>query len=41
MIRLAAALDPIAAIAAGGGPTNTSPAAAQAVAKAAFSDRKP
>ena len=40
-VALAAILSPIASIAAGGGPTNTSPAAAQARAKAAFSARKP
>ena len=41
MIAFAADLEPIAAIADGGGPTNTRPASAQACAKAAFSDRKP
>ena len=33
--------DPIASIAAGGGPIQTSPASAQARANAAFSARKP
>ncbi len=41
MIRFAADFEPIAAIAAGGGPMNTSPARAQSVAKPSFSDRKP
>ena len=40
-VAFAAILSPIASIAAGGGPTNTRPAAAQARAKAAFSARKP
>jgi hypothetical protein len=38
---LARALSPIARIAAAGGPTKRTPAAAQASAKGAFSDRKP
>ncbi len=38
---LAAILEPMAAMASGGGPTKVSPACAQAVAKPAFSDRKP
>ena len=37
----AADFDPIARIAAAGGPTKVSPAAAQASANSAFSDRKP
>ena len=41
MRRLAAALLPMAAIAAGGGPMKTRPAFSQAAAKASFSDRKP
>ncbi len=41
MIVLAADFEPIAAIAAGGGPMNVTPASAQAVANCAFSDRKP
>ena len=41
MIDFAADFEPIAAIAAGGGPMNTRPAAAQAVANASFSDRNP
>jgi hypothetical protein len=41
MIRFAADFDPIAAMAAGGGPMNTTPAAAHAAAKSSFSDRKP
>jgi hypothetical protein len=41
MIDLAADFEPIAAIADGGGPMNTTPAAAQAAAKSSFSDRKP
>ncbi len=41
MIDFAADFEPIAAIAAGGGPMNTRPARAQAAAKASFSDRKP
>ncbi len=40
-VRLARILSPIASIASGGGPTKTSPAAAQARANAAFSARKP
>ncbi len=39
--RLASTLEPIAAMAAGGGPIQTSPASSTAWAKAAFSDRKP
>ena len=39
--RLAPALSPMAVIAAGGGPMNTTPASAQAWAKSARSDRKP
>ncbi len=39
--RLAASLSPMAATAWAGGPTHTSPAAATASAKAAFSERKP
>ena len=38
---LAEVLEPMDRIAAGGGPTNVSPAAAQASAKSAFSDRNP
>ena len=38
---LAAILSPIASIAAGGGPTNTRPASAQARANRAFSARNP
>jgi hypothetical protein len=38
---LAAILSPIASMAVAGGPTKTRPAAAQALAKAAFSARKP
>ncbi len=38
---LAASFSPIARIAAGGAPTQTSPACLTASAKAAFSDRKP
>jgi hypothetical protein len=41
MISRAFVLEPIASIAAGGGPMNTSPAFSQAFAKAAFSARKP
>jgi hypothetical protein len=41
MSALAAAFDPIARIAAGGGPIKTMPAAAQAAANSAFSDRNP
>ena len=41
MIDLAADFEPIAAMAAGGGPMNTRPAAAQAAANFSFSDRKP
>ena len=41
MRRRASALSAIARIAAGGGPIQTSPAAATASAKAAFSLRKP
>jgi hypothetical protein len=37
----AAALLPIAAMAAGGGPMKAMPASAQAWAKASFSDRNP
>jgi hypothetical protein len=39
--RLAVSLTPIAAMAAGGGPTQVSPASTTARAKAAFSDRNP
>ncbi len=39
--RLASALDPIAAMASGGGPTQTRPASSTARANAASSDRKP
>jgi hypothetical protein len=38
---LASDFEPIARIAAGGGPTKTRPASAQASAKRAFSDRNP
>ena len=38
---LAEVLEPMDRIAAGGGPTKVSPAAAQASAKSAFSDRNP
>ena len=38
---LASILEPIAAIAFGGGPTQVSPASITAAAKSAFSDRKP
>ena len=38
---LAAAFEPMARIAAAGGPTKTSPASAHASANSAFSDRKP
>ena len=41
MIRFAADFEPIAAIAAGGGPMKTTPARPHAVAKASFSDRNP
>ena len=41
MMFFAADFEPIAAIAAGGGPMKTSPARAQAAAKPSFSDRKP
>jgi hypothetical protein len=41
MMVFAAAFEPIAAIAAGGGPTNTRPARAHAAANASFSDRNP
>ena len=41
MSRLASTLEPIAAIAAGGGPIQTSPASSTACANSAFSDRKP
>jgi hypothetical protein len=41
MIALEAALEPIARIACTGGPINTTPAAAQASANSAFSERKP
>ena len=41
MIFLASLLEPMARIAAGGGPMKTMPALAQASAKPAFSDRKP
>jgi hypothetical protein len=40
-VRLAWILSPIVSMADAGGPTKTSPAASQAVAKAAFSARKP
>ena len=40
-VALARILSPIASIAAAGGPMKTSPASAQARAKAAFSDRNP
>ena len=41
MVALAASFDPMASITSGGGPTKTSPAATQARAKAASSDRNP
>jgi hypothetical protein len=41
MLVLASDFDPIARIAAGGGPMNRNPAAATAVANSSFSDRKP
>ena len=41
MISLARVLKPIARIASAGGPTNLTPASAQASAKSAFSLRKP
>ena len=41
MSALAAVFDPIARIAAGGGPTKVRPAVAHASAKSAFSERKP
>ena len=41
MSDLAADLEPIARIAAGGGPTKTMPDFAQASANSGFSDRKP
>jgi hypothetical protein len=41
MIRFAAAFEPIAAIAAGGGPMNAMPALAQSAANVAFSERNP
>ena len=41
MISLAPILDPMASIASGVGPTKVRPAAAQARAKPAFSDRNP
>ena len=41
MIALAADFDPMARIAAAGGPMKTTPAAAQASANASFSERKP
>jgi hypothetical protein len=40
-VALAVILSPMAAIAAGGGPTNTKPASVHAAAKAAFSERNP
>jgi hypothetical protein len=39
--RLASIFEPIASMAAGGGPTHVSPASSTARAKAAFSDRNP
>ncbi len=39
--RRASIFDPMRSIAEGGGPTNTSPASAQARANAAFSERNP
>ena len=41
MSFLASTLEPIAAIAAGGGPIQVSPASSTACANAAFSDRNP
>ena len=41
MSSLACTFEPILAIAAGGGPTNTRPASVHAVANPACSDRKP
>ena len=41
MISLAPIFEPMASMASGAGPTKVSPAAAQARAKPAFSDRKP
>ena len=41
MRAFATIFEPIAAIAAAGGPTNTSPASTHACANCAFSDRKP
>jgi hypothetical protein len=41
MIFLASLLEPMARMAPGGGPMKTMPAALQASAKPAFSDRKP
>ena len=41
MSFLASTLEPIAAIAAGGGPIQVSPASSTACANAAFSERKP
>ena len=41
MIALAADFEPIAAIADGGGPMNTTPSRAHAAAKPSFSERKP
>ena len=39
--RFASIFEPIAAIAAGGGPIHVNPASPTAPAKVAFSDRKP
>jgi len=41
MSALAADFEPMAAMDAGDGPTNTMPARAQAEANSSFSDRKP
>ena len=41
MIVFAADFEPIAAMAAGGGPMKTIPACAHAAANASFSDKKP
>jgi hypothetical protein len=40
-VAFAAILSPIASMAPTGGPTNTTPACAQAAANAVFSDRNP
>ncbi len=41
MMFFAADFEPMAAIALGGGPMNTTPARAQSAANPSFSDRKP